>query len=104
MINDVCITSKAFAYIFQKMCPFFQSISIYIVKGGFIMNEVNQVTIIFTQIKHNSEGKVVEHKRRFSNINPLVSNDQIKSFRSIIERISGKEYDKVEIVKTESLI
>ncbi|MDU3557827.1 MAG: hypothetical protein E7F69_10845 [Staphylococcus epidermidis] len=57
------------------------------------MNEVNQVTIIFTQIKHNS-----------SNINPLVSNDQIKSFRSIIERISGEEYDKVEIVKTESLI
>ncbi|MDU3968656.1 MAG: hypothetical protein E7H03_02425 [Staphylococcus epidermidis] len=55
------------------------------------MNEVNQVTIIFTQIKHNS-------------INPLVSNDQIKSFRSIIERISGEEYDKVEIVKTESLI
>ncbi|MDU3081999.1 MAG: hypothetical protein E7B21_03110 [Staphylococcus epidermidis] len=48
------------------------------------MNEVNQVTIIFTQIKHNS--------------------DQIKSFRSIIERISGEEYDKVEIVKTESLI
>ncbi|WP_275113057.1 hypothetical protein [Staphylococcus epidermidis] len=41
------------------------------------MNEVNQVTIIFTQIK---------------------------SFRSIIERISGEEYDKVEIVKTESLI
>ena len=80
---------------FKKMCPFFQSISIYIVKGGFIMNEVNQVTIIFTQIKH---------KRRFSNINPLVSNDQIKSFRSIIERISGEEYDKVEIVKTESLI
>ena len=68
------------------------------------MNEVNQVTIIFTQIKHNSEGIVVEHKRRFSNINPLVSNDQIKSFRSIIERISGEEYDKVEIVKTESLI
>lgn len=68
------------------------------------MNEVNQVTIIFTQIKHNSECKVVEHKRRFSNINPLVSNDQIKSFRSIIERISGEEYDKVEIVKTESLI
>lgn len=68
------------------------------------MNEVNQVMIIFTQIKHNSEGKVVEHKRRFSNINPLVSNDQIKSFRSIIERISGEEYDKVEIVKTESLI
>ena len=80
MINDVCITSKAFAYIFQKCVLFFQSISIYIVKGGFIMNEVNQVTIIFTQIKHNSEGKVVEHKRRFSNINPLVSNDQIKSF------------------------
>ncbi len=59
---------------FKKCVLFFQSISIYIVKGGFIMNEVNQVTIIFTQIKHNSEGKVVEHKRRFSNINPLVSN------------------------------
>ena len=69
-----------------------------------MMNEVNRVTISFNQIKHKCEGKVVEHKRRFSNINPLVSNDQIKSFRSIIERISGEEYDKVEIVKTESLI
>ena len=89
--------------IFSKMCPFSIYFDIYS-ERGFIMNEVNQVTIIFTQIKHNSEGKVVEHKRRFSNINPLVSNDQIKSFRSIIERISGEEYDKVEIVKTESLI
>lgn len=96
-IKGICLN-------FSKKVTFFQSISIYIVKGGFIMNKVNQVTIIFTQIKHNSEGKVVEHKRRFSNINPLVSNDQIKSFRSIIERISGEEYDKVEIVKTESLI
>ena len=89
---------------FFKKSDLFFNLFRYIVKGGFIMNEVNQVTIIFTQIKHNSEGKVVEHKRRFSNINPLVSNDQIKSFRSIIERISGEEYDKVEIVKTESLI
>ena len=56
-IKGICLN-------FQKV-TFFQSISIYIVKGGFIMNEVNQVTIIFTQIKHNSEGKVVEHKRRF---------------------------------------
>ena len=63
------------------------------------MNEVNQVTIIFTQIKHNSEGKVVEHKRRFSNINPLVSNDQIKSFRSIIERISGESMTKSRSLK-----
>ena len=31
------------------------------------MNEVNQVTVIFTQVEHNSEGKAVEHMRRFKN-------------------------------------
>lgn len=64
------------------------------------MNEVNQVTIIF----NNSEGKAVEHKRRFTNLNPVLTHDQIRTFRSIIERITGENYDKVEVVKTESLI
>ncbi|MBL7572638.1 sigS mRNA-stabilizing protein SroA [Staphylococcus saccharolyticus] len=64
------------------------------------MNEVNQVTIIF----NNSEGKAVEHKRRFTNLNPALTHDQIRTFHSIIERITGENYDKVEVVKTESLI
>ena len=48
------------------------------------MNEINQVTALFTQVKHDSEGKVVEHKRRFSNLNPSTSNDQIRTFSNII--------------------
>lgn len=68
------------------------------------MNEINQVTALFTQVKHDSEGKVVEHKRRFSNLNPSTSNDQIRAFSNIIERLTGEKYDKVEVTKTEALI
>lgn len=68
------------------------------------MNEINQVTALFTQIKHDSEGKVVEQKRRFSNLNPSTSNDQIRTFSNIIERLTGEKYDKVEVTKTETLI
>lgn len=67
------------------------------------MNEINQLTAVFTQIKHNSEGKAVEHKRRFTNLNPSTSNDQIKTFSHYIERLTGENYDKVEVIKTESL-
>ena len=68
------------------------------------MNEINQVTALFTQVKHDSEGKVVEHKRRFSNLNTSTSNDQIRTFSNIIERLTGEKYDKVEVTKTEALI
>lgn len=68
------------------------------------MNEINQVTALFTQIKHDSERKVVEQKRRFSNLNPSTSNDHIRTFSNIIERLTGEKYDKVEVTKTEALI
>ncbi|MGX0910695.1 sigS mRNA-stabilizing protein SroA [Staphylococcus sp. HMSC036D05] len=68
------------------------------------MNEVNQMTALFTEIKHNSEGKAVEHKRRFANLNPSSSNNQVRTFSTIIERLTGEKYDKVEVVKTEALI
>ena len=90
--------------IFSKMCPFFQSISIYIVKGGFIMNEVNQVTIIFTQIKHNSEGKVVEHKRRFLTLIRLFLMIKSNLFVPSLNVSVAKSMTKSRIVKTESLI
>ena len=68
------------------------------------MNEVNQVTIIFTQIKHNSEGKVVEHKRRFLTLIRLFLMIKSNLFVPSLNVSVAKEYDKVEIVKTESLI
>ncbi|WP_145387260.1 hypothetical protein [Staphylococcus epidermidis] len=68
------------------------------------MNEVNEVRIMFTEMKDNCEGKVVEDKGGFCNINGVVCNDEMKCFGWMIEGMSGEEYDKVEIVKRECLI
>ncbi|WP_145365259.1 hypothetical protein, partial [Staphylococcus epidermidis] len=67
------------------------------------MNQLNQLTIIFTQIKHNSQPKLLQHNPPFSNINPLLSNHQIKSFPSIIQPITPQHYHKLHILKTQSL-
>ncbi|MBO1199927.1 hypothetical protein J3T65_07465 [Staphylococcus simiae] len=68
------------------------------------MADINQVTIVLTLAKQDTDGKVTEFKRRFSNINPQVSNDQIKTFSSIIERLTGESYSKVEVIKSMSIL
>ena len=42
-------------------------------------------------------------KRRFANINPEVSNDQIKTFSKLIERLTGETYNNIEVIKSVSI-
>ncbi|RQM97219.1 hypothetical protein CPA43_12350 [Staphylococcus warneri] len=48
------------------------------------MNEVNQLVVVLTRITYDSEGKAIQHKRRFSNLKPTTTDEQIKTFSTII--------------------
>ncbi|NFW41664.1 hypothetical protein G0W92_03045 [Staphylococcus aureus] len=59
------------------------------------------MVLSFTKLDTN--GKQTEFKRRFANINPEVSNDQIKTFSKLIERLTGETYNNIEVIKSVSI-
>ncbi|HHO2018899.1 sigS mRNA-stabilizing protein SroA [Staphylococcus aureus] len=61
------------------------------------------MTIVLSFTKLDTNGKQTEFKRRFANINPEVSNDQIKTFSKLIERLTGETYNNIEVIKSESI-
>ncbi|MCF7600416.1 sigS mRNA-stabilizing protein SroA [Staphylococcus pasteuri] len=68
------------------------------------MNEVNQLVVVLTRVTYDSEGKATQHKRRFSNLKPTATDEQIKTFSFIIERLTGESFDKVEAIRTQALV
>ena len=50
------------------------------------MSKTNHITIVLSFTKLDTNGKQTEFKRRFANINPEVSNDQIKTFSKLLEK------------------
>ncbi len=54
------------------------------------MSKINHITIVLSFTKVDANGKQTEFKRRFANINPDASNDQIKTFSKLIERLTGE--------------
>ncbi|MGJ5968387.1 sigS mRNA-stabilizing protein SroA [Staphylococcus aureus] len=67
------------------------------------MSKTNHITIVLSFTKLDKNGKQTEFKRRFANINPEVSNDQIKTFSKLIERLTGETYNNIEVIKSESI-
>ncbi|HCW8859861.1 TPA: hypothetical protein OYK36_002652, partial [Staphylococcus aureus] len=63
----------------------------------------NHITIVLSFTKLDTNGKQTEFKRRFANINPEVSNDQIKTFSKLIERLTGETYNNIEVIKSVSI-
>ncbi|MCQ1338114.1 hypothetical protein NNJ42_09990 [Staphylococcus aureus] len=61
------------------------------------------MTIVLSFTKLDTNGKQTEFKRRFANINPEVSNDQIKTFSKLIERLTGETYNNIEVIKSVSI-
>ena len=59
------------------------------------MSKTNHITIVLSFTKLDTNGKQTEFKRRFANINPEVSNDQIKTFSKLIERLTGETYNNI---------
>lgn len=86
------------------MCPFFEWISIYRVKGSDKhMNEISQLSVVCTHITHDASGKAKETKRRFTNLNTKATDSEIRSFVNIIAHLINETFDKVEVVKTQVL-
>ncbi|HDE5927131.1 TPA: hypothetical protein ACF9KP_000105 [Staphylococcus aureus] len=67
------------------------------------MSKTNHITIVLSFTKLDTNGKQTEFKRRFANINPEVSNDQIKTFSKLIERLTGETYNNIEVIKSVSI-
>lgn len=67
------------------------------------MSKINHITIVLSYTKVDANGKQTEFKRRFANINPDASNDQIKKFSKLIERLTGETYNNIELIKSLSI-
>lgn len=67
------------------------------------MSKTNHITIVLSFTKLDTNGTQTEFKRRFANINPEVSNDQIKTFSKLIERLTGETYNNIEVIKSVSI-
>lgn len=62
-----------------------------------------QIPLILTQNIITSEGKVSKTTRKINQLNPDANNDDLRSFASIIETLTGEKYDQVEVVKTSTI-
>ncbi|UXR69880.1 MULTISPECIES: DUF1659 domain-containing protein [unclassified Staphylococcus] len=62
-----------------------------------------QISLILTQNIITSEGKVSKTTRKINQLNPDANNDDLRSFASIIETLTGEKYDQVEVVKTSTI-
>lgn len=67
------------------------------------MSKTNHITIVLSITKTDVNGKQIEYKRRFANISPEATNDQIKTFSKIIERLTGESYSNIEVIKSFSI-
>ncbi|MBE5662013.1 hypothetical protein HUZ99_03425 [Staphylococcus sp. SS87] len=67
------------------------------------MSKTNHITIVLSMTTTDVNGKQIEYKRRFANIIPEATNDQIKAFSKIIERLTGESYSNIEVIKSFSI-
>lgn len=67
------------------------------------MNQISHLAVTMSRVTYDKDGKATQFKRHFANLNPQATTDQIKSFKSIIEQITGEKFETVEIIKTETV-
>ncbi|WP_210136657.1 hypothetical protein [Staphylococcus sp. GDH8C109P] len=67
------------------------------------MNQISHLAVTMSRITYDKDGKATQFKRHFANLNTQSTTDQIKSFKSIIEQITGEKFETVEIIKTETV-
>lgn len=67
------------------------------------MNNISQLAVTLSRTLFDKNGKASQFKRHFSNLNTDVTPEQLKNFKSIIEQITGERFDKLEVIKTETI-
>ncbi|AVL76663.1 MULTISPECIES: sigS mRNA-stabilizing protein SroA [Staphylococcus] len=67
------------------------------------MNQISHLAVTMSRLTYDKDGKATQFKRHFANLNTQATTEQIKSFKSIIEQITGEKFETVEIIKTETV-
>ncbi|WP_436862586.1 sigS mRNA-stabilizing protein SroA [Staphylococcus caeli] len=67
------------------------------------MNTISQLAVTLSRTLFDKDGKATQFKRHFTNLNTDATPEQLKSFKSIIEQITGEHFDKLEVIKTETI-
>lgn len=65
------------------------------------MNGINQLTVTFSRSYAGPDGKIKNFSRRFANINPQATTEQIKDFKVAIENMLGEQFTTIELNKSE---
>ncbi|SUM91298.1 sigS mRNA-stabilizing protein SroA [Staphylococcus saprophyticus] len=65
------------------------------------MSTISQLAVTMSRTLYDKDGKASQVKRHFTNLNTEATPEQLKSFKSIIEQITGERFDKLEVIKTE---
>ncbi|MEB8088444.1 hypothetical protein NGH43_00555 [Staphylococcus saprophyticus] len=67
------------------------------------MSTISQLAVTMSHTLYDKDGKASLVKRHFTNLNTESTPEQLKSFKSIIEQITGERFDKLEVIKTEAI-
>ncbi|NWK84843.1 hypothetical protein HYE69_08490 [Staphylococcus sp. GSSP0090] len=67
------------------------------------MSTISQLAVTMSRTLYDKDGKASQFKRHFTNLNTEATTEQLKSFKSIIEQITGEHFDKLEVIKTEAI-
>ncbi|KIJ87492.1 hypothetical protein SE00_04840 [Staphylococcus saprophyticus] len=67
------------------------------------MSTISQLAVTMSRTLYDKDGKASLVKRHFTNLNTESTPEQLKSFKSIIEQITGERFDKLEVIKTEAI-
>lgn len=77
-------------------------ISIYIVKGG--QKHEHQSLNTYSDANNNfSRGKPKKASRRFTQLKTDASHEDLKAFSQMIEKLTGEQYDAIELMTSENI-
>ncbi|EGQ1683384.1 DUF1659 domain-containing protein [Staphylococcus pseudintermedius] len=64
---------------------------------------INHLTLILTQTTTSVEGKPKKASRRFTQLKTDASHEDLKAFSQMIEKLTGEQYDAIELMTSENI-
>ncbi|EGQ2744417.1 DUF1659 domain-containing protein [Staphylococcus pseudintermedius] len=64
---------------------------------------INHLTLILTQTTTSAEGKPKKASRRFTQLKTYASHEDLKAFSQMIEKLTGEQYDAIELMTSENI-
>ncbi|AKS67803.1 hypothetical protein RN70_10920 [Staphylococcus schleiferi] len=62
---------------------------------------IHQITLILTQTSVTPEGKTTKTSRRFTQLKPTATREELKAFSNAIQALTGEQYDAIEVLTSE---